>query len=145
MKNNEVIKLGVNKVNDDRKASVVGKATTLIVTIEQEQAMIASRVADNAKSVEDLKKLETVDVTYASVTGSPAPATPNVNQAAIVAALDALQKKRSEAVAAKAQAISETIASRLALIADGQKRIADFRKQLSELELEVVTETAIVG
>lgn len=145
MNNQNIISAGVAQVNNDRVASVVSRAKSIILAIETEQASIATRVKAIEEQTKVLKSLEKLDVTYSSVFGTAAPATPNANQDAILKALEEMQKQRSESVAAKSKNIVELIQTHLELNVKAEARIAEHRKALGELVVTEVTAAAIVG
>lgn len=145
MNNSTIVANSIEALNKDRVACALSKAKGIISAIEAEQASIVARNEQIKGHSEELKKLETLDVTYASVTGGTAPTDPNVNQAAILKTIEDLQKVRSEAAAAKAKSITEVIAARQEQNKAALKRIADYRADLLKVEVTEVKASDIVG
>jgi hypothetical protein len=145
MNNKDIVVAGIAGLNDERSKLAVSKAKSIIVAIESEQVSIKARLEQNKASAEELKKLETLDLTYGTVVGGTAPAQPNVNQAAIIKAIEEMQKDRSVQVAAKSKNLAEVIATRLQNNKAAEERITNLRKELAEIEQSEVKATDIVG
>lgn len=142
---NQTVVNAIQAVNDERQAVVVAKGKSLIGYIESEAATIARLREEIKLHQEEIEKIAHTVIDFKSVTGRPAPTSPNVNEVTILKVITKLNEEKQKSVEVVAQKLADAVTQKQASIKATEQRIADLRKQLSELQAEVVTTTTVLG
>lgn len=142
---NSATTLGLDAVNKARQASVVATATSLIGMIVGNQKSIANYSKNITAEQEMLKALALDVVTQKSAMGTEFTGTLNENQKTILEAIKAHNDAKQGAVSLQSQRHINNIKANEANIALLENQIGDWRKQLSELSVDVVTPASVVG
>jgi len=142
--NNTVISAGVTLVNKAKQAQVENTAQYLIGCITSEQAAIKLAQQSIKLEQENLSKLGLSLLTAEDVFGT-VPTNPNMNQKTILESLEKMNKNKQAQVELQSQTYIQRVDQHKAGIKAREKNIADYRKQLSDLSADVVTEAQIMG
>jgi len=137
--------LGVEAVNKVRQADVLAKAQSLINGILANNKAIKCYKETIAEEQKKLAAIADDVVTQASIMGTEFSAPLNPNQLTIVDAIKKINEARQASIALNGQHHSNQILSKQEAIKVIEKSNEDLRKHLSELGVDVVTLTTVVG
>ena len=135
----------LNQLNQDKQAQVVDQAQAKITYILRERASIASHQDAVKVHQEAVNKIAEDVITAESVFGRPASMTPTQNEATILRAIKERNDDKQKCVEAKSKNHLAEIDGHLSAIKGCEERIKGIQKELSELAVDVITESQVLG
>ncbi len=145
MNTTPVVTSAIDALNAAKQKDAELEAGLLIGYILAEQATIARYESEIKLHREELDKVAHDIINVDTVTGHPAPATPNVSEITIGKTIAKLNEDKQKGVEVIATRLSAAVSDKQASIKACQTRIAELQKKLSEIQPAVVTPTTIMG
>lgn len=142
---NEATTLGLAAVNKGRQIAVENQAVSLIGCITNNQKAIATYEASIKQEQEALAKLAGDVVTMKQVLGTEFTGTLNPNQVTIANAIKKHIDAKQEQVSLQSQGHINRMESSRTTIKGLELQIAEWRKQLAALSVDVVKAEQVVG
>lgn len=145
MSNNNATTLGIQAVNKVRQSQVEAKASDLINRILANQKSIKGYQEQIVAEQKLLGAIADDVITQKDAIGSEFTPPLNPNQATILEVIKKMNEARQSSISLSSQTHINRIEQSKATIVNLEKQIAEWRKMLSELAVEVVTVEGITG
>ncbi len=145
MQTTPVVSAAIGKLNECKQSAVEAEAQSLINFILGEQQTIARLNDEIRQHREELVKMSHDLISVESVTGSPAPAIPNINEETISKVILELNKSKQGSIEHAAKRLSDAVVGKQASIKATNDRITELRTKLAKLQAAVVTPETVLG